>query len=47
MAKRKPFIFRHLENISPAALGEHQAIVRAYVCGKQGIYALSACYESI
>jgi len=40
MAKRVPLVCQHLENISRDALERHQEIVRRYVRGRQGVYAL-------
>jgi hypothetical protein len=40
MARRKPLVFQHLEDISRVALKDYQSIIRDYVRGKQGIYAL-------
>src|SRR5262245_38183748 len=40
MARRAPLVFQHLENISGAALERYEAIVREYVRGKHGVYAL-------
>lgn len=40
MAKHRPLLLQYLENISRDALREYQAIIRDYVRGKQGIYAL-------
>jgi predicted GIY-YIG superfamily endonuclease len=40
MAKRSPLVCQHLENISRGALERHQDIVRQYVRGRQGVYAL-------
>jgi len=40
MTRRAQLICQHLENISRKALEEHQAIIRAYVRGRQGVYAL-------
>lgn len=40
MSKRAQLVCQHLENISRAALEEHQDIVRQYVRGRQGVYAL-------
>ncbi len=38
--KRNPLVIEHLEHISRKALEEYQAILRAYVKGRFGIYAL-------
>lgn len=40
MAKRKPLVCQHLEGISGTALERYQAIIRDYVRGRHGIYAL-------
>jgi len=40
MAKRAQLVSQHLENISREALVKYQDIVRRYVRGRQGIYAL-------
>lgn len=40
MAKRSPLVCQHLENISREALEQHQDIIRQYVRGRQGVYAL-------
>ena len=40
MARQVPLVFQHLENISRTAVEEYQEIIREYVRGKQGIYAL-------
>jgi|ERR1043166_2973707 hypothetical protein len=40
MAKRSPLVCQHLENISRDALEKHQDIIRNYVRGRQGVYAL-------
>ena len=40
MAKRVPLVCQHLENISRDALERHQEIIRNYVRGRQGVYAL-------
>ncbi len=40
MAKRKPLVSQHLENISRNALEKYQNIVRRYVRRRQGVYAL-------
>jgi Restriction Enzyme Adenine Methylase Associated len=40
MAKRKPLVSQHLENISREALEKYQNIVRRYVRRRQGVYAL-------
>ena len=38
--RRDPLVIEHLEHISRKALEEYQAILRAYVKGRFGIYAL-------
>ncbi len=38
--KRAQLVCQHLENISRKALKEHQEVVRNYVRGRQGVYAL-------
>lgn len=40
MPKRAQLVCQHLENISRDALDKYQKIVRQYVLGRQGIYAL-------
>lgn len=40
MAKRKPLVSQHLENISRDALEKYQNIVRRYIRRRQGVYAL-------
>ena len=40
MAKRNPLVCQHLENISREVLEEHQDIIRQYVRGLKGVYAL-------
>jgi hypothetical protein len=40
VAKRSPLVCQHLENISRDALEKHQDIIRNYVRGRQGVYAL-------
>jgi|GEM_PF-931436 len=40
MSKRAQLVCQHLENISREALEKHQRIIRAYVRGRQGVYAL-------
>jgi hypothetical protein len=40
MAKRSSLVCQHLENISRDALEQHQDIIRTYVRGRQGVYAL-------
>ena len=40
MTKRAQLVCQHLENISREALEKHQEIIRAYVRGRQGVYAL-------
>jgi hypothetical protein len=40
MAKRGQLVSQHLENISSDALQKYQDIVRQYVRGRQGVYAL-------
>ena len=40
MAKRAQLVSQHLENISSEALDKYQDVVRSYVRGRQGIYAL-------
>ena len=40
MAKRTPLVCQHLENISRDALEKHQDVIRNYVRGRQGVYAL-------
>lgn len=38
--KRVQLVCQHLENISREALEQHQEIIRQYVRGRQGVYAL-------
>ena len=40
MSRKAQLVCQHLENISRTALEEHQDIVREYVRGRQGVYAL-------
>ena len=40
MRRRAQLVCQHLENISREALEKHQEIIRTYVRGRQGIYAL-------
>ncbi|MBE0672442.1 MAG: DUF2924 domain-containing protein [Anaerolineales bacterium] len=40
MAKRTPLVTQHLERISREALEEYQDIVKKFVRGRQGVYAL-------
>lgn len=40
MAKRAQLVSQHLENISSDALEKYQDVIRGYVRGRQGIYAL-------
>lgn len=40
MAKRAQLVSQHLENISSDALDKYQDVIRSYVRGRQGIYAL-------
>ena len=40
MSKRVQLVCQHLENISRAALEEHQKIIREFIRGRQGVYAL-------
>ena len=40
MSKRAQLVCQHLENISRDVLEEHQDIIRQYVRGRQGVYAL-------
>ena len=40
MAKRNPLVTQHLERISREALEEYQDIVKKFVRGRQGVYAL-------
>lgn len=41
MARQKPLVCQHLENISRQALEEYQHIIRQYVGQRHGVYALS------
>ena len=40
MKRNAQLVCQHLENISREALEEYQDIIRQYVRGRQGIYAL-------
>jgi hypothetical protein len=40
MARRAQLVSQHLENISHEALSKYQDVIRNYVRGRQGIYAL-------
>jgi len=40
MAKHKPLVSQYIEGISGAALDRYQRIIRAYVRGRHGVYAL-------
>ena len=40
MAKRSSLVCQYLENISRDALEKHQDVIRGYVRGRQGVYAL-------
>lgn len=40
MPKRKPLVTQHLERISSDALDKYQNIIRRYVRGRTGVYAL-------
>ena len=40
MAKRVPLVCQHLENVSREVLKKHQDIIRNYVRGRHGVYAL-------
>jgi len=40
MAKRIPLVCQHLENVSREVLKKHQDIIRNYVRGRHGVYAL-------
>ena len=40
MAKRAQLVSQHLENISHEVLSKYQDVIRSYVRGRQGIYAL-------
>lgn len=40
MARRSQLVSQHLENISSEALDKYQDVIRGYVRGRQGIYAL-------
>jgi hypothetical protein len=40
MAKQSQLVSQHLENISHEALSKYQGVIRSYVRGRQGIYAL-------
>lgn len=40
MAKRAQLVSQHLENIFHEALSKYQDVIRSYVRGRQGIYAL-------
>jgi len=40
MARQSQLVCQHLENISYDALSKYQDVIRGYVSGRQGIYAL-------
>jgi hypothetical protein len=40
MAKQKPLVYRHLENISGDVLSRYRNVIRDYVKGQHGVYAL-------
>ncbi len=40
MARRKPLVTQHLENVPKEALIKYQNIIRDYIRNRQGIYAL-------
>jgi len=40
MARRKPLVTQHLENVSREALEKYQDIIKEYIRKRQGIYAL-------
>lgn len=40
MAKQKPLVCRHLENISGDVLSNYRNVIRDFVKGQQGVYAL-------
>lgn len=40
MAKRKPLVCQHLEDISGTALERYQDVIKKYVRGRHGVYAL-------
>ena len=40
MARQAQLVSQHLENISHEALSKYQDVIRTYVRGRQGIYAL-------
>jgi Restriction Enzyme Adenine Methylase Associated len=40
MAKRASLVCQHLENLSRVVLERYQAIIRTYVRGREGVYAL-------
>jgi hypothetical protein len=40
MARQTRLVSQHLENISHEALSKYQHVIRSYVRGRQGIYAL-------
>src|SRR5438094_8322055 len=40
MARQAQLVSQHLENISHEALSKYQDVIRSYVRGRQGIYAL-------
>jgi hypothetical protein len=40
MANRSSLVCQHLENISRDALEKYQDVIRGYVRGRQGVYAL-------
>ncbi len=40
MARQAQLVSQHLENISLETLSKYQDVIRSYVRGRQGIYAL-------
>jgi hypothetical protein len=43
MARKKPLVCQHLEDISRQALEKYQQIIRHYVRNRHGVYALYRC----
>ena len=40
MSRARHLVLQHIENVSRKVLQEHQEVIRDYVAGKSGIYAL-------
>ena len=45
MTRHSQLVCQHLENISSDALEKYQNVIRSYVRGRQGIYALYRRYK--